>query len=549
MDAADQRQRLSQLKKFWLLRQKESEEDGDLGLEVEKPTELERQRKSTGKKISQGQQILLANAGVRKKPLRLDPQKAGQENIAGIRKAILKQGTSDPHVLNLLLRRQAEEESLDIVKQKEEEWKRLGGTVRDRQHTESVEDAQRNQIQRGLAVWSGQATTSWSTNEDVDDAEEDGSDWSKESGSESGSEDAIDYEKMEMVEDDEEMVVEQGRTDNGSDVNQSEGEKEDPTFKGKSKGRSRRRVVDSDESDTGGEAVDNDRPSGTSAAHYITSSSDDRTEDENDKENNTRLMFDRSDDKENKAVVRHVPFPSTSSCSVFDDSDRDLSLSPPHVVACGLDPGIKSGPESPINASEEREPFGILSEASPMSHRIQSTGLTQSFDIQLEHSPSAVSFEDGDVFAPVLSAPVASLTFAPVFDCDSGGKGKEPALGFSQVLQESGTRSFGAPSLLRRPGLSDLFNSNTQKEVRNQFLSVLCCPSKISGYKKDAPRELRKQESLGLTQDLILQPALQVDEKILRKADTIFEKEQESVVEAMNKKDVKEQEVYVNDLG
>lgn len=47
----------------------------------------------------------------------------------------------------------------------------------------------------------------------------------------------------------------------------------------------------------------------------------------------------------------------------------------------------------------------------------------------------------------------------------------------------------------------------------------------------------------------MLQPALQVDEKLLRKADMIFEKEQESVVEALNKKDAKEQEVYVNELG
>jgi mediator of replication checkpoint protein 1 len=465
-DITDQRQKLSQLKKFWLSRPKGSEEDDDLELEVEKPTKLDRQRKSAGKKMSHGQQILLANAGVRKKPLRLDPQKAGQEDIIGIRNAILKQGTSDPHMLNSLLRWQAEEESLDIVKQKEEEWKRLGGSVRDQQPSESVEDVQRNQIQKGLAVWSGQSSTSKSAIEDIDGGEESGSDWSKEAGSESGSEDAIDYEKMEMGEEGE-MAEEQDHTYKESDVNQSEGEKEDePTFNGQSKGRSRRRVVDSDESDSEDETMDNNRASIPSAAHYIASSSDDRTEDENDKENNTRLMFDRSDDKENKAIVRHVPFPSTSSHSVFDDSDRDLSLSPPHVVVCALNQGNKRGPGSPTNAGEEREPFGVLSAASPMSQRIQSTGLTQRFNMQLERSPVGESFEDGDVFSPAPSAPVASLAFAPVFG-DSGGKGREPALEFSQVSQESGIRNFGAPSLLRRSGLSDLFNASTQKEVRN----------------------------------------------------------------------------------
>lgn len=60
---------------------------------------------------------------------------------------------------------------------------------------------------------------------------------------------------------------------------------------------------------------------------------------------------------------------------------------------------------------------------------------------------------------------------------------------------------------------------------------------------------LRRQESLGLTQDLALQPAFQVDENLLRKADAIFEKEQEYVIEAAANKGAKEQEFYVNDVG
>ncbi len=59
----------------------------------------------------------------------------------------------------------------------------------------------------------------------------------------------------------------------------------------------------------------------------------------------------------------------------------------------------------------------------------------------------------------------------------------------------------------------------------------------------------RKQESFGLTQDLALQPAFQVDEKLMRKADAIFEKEQEYVVEVASKKDTKEQEFYINEVG
>lgn len=60
---------------------------------------------------------------------------------------------------------------------------------------------------------------------------------------------------------------------------------------------------------------------------------------------------------------------------------------------------------------------------------------------------------------------------------------------------------------------------------------------------------LQKQGSFGLTQDLALQPAFQVDERLLRKANDIFEKEQEFVVEAASKKDIKEQEFYINEVG
>lgn len=65
----------------------------------------------------------------------------------------------------------------------------------------------------------------------------------------------------------------------------------------------------------------------------------------------------------------------------------------------------------------------------------------------------------------------------------------------------------------------------------------------------DPAQGLRNQVSLGLTQDLVLQPAFQVDEKLLRKADAIFEKEQEYVVEAVSKRGAKDQEFYVNDVG
>lgn len=62
---------------------------------------------------------------------------------------------------------------------------------------------------------------------------------------------------------------------------------------------------------------------------------------------------------------------------------------------------------------------------------------------------------------------------------------------------------------------------------------------------------LRQQTvSLGLTQDVDLQPAFEVGDHLKRQADAIFEKEQEYLWEAANRKaETKKQELYVNDHG
>ncbi|KXN87951.1 hypothetical protein AN958_07961 [Leucoagaricus sp. SymC.cos] len=518
----------------------------DSDIEVVPPTRLERQRRSSEKKkLSRGQRMLLSNAQIRPKPVVLDPQEATKIDLDSLEATVLKQGTSNPVVLKTLLRQRAEKESLDIVRHKEEEWKRLGGTVKDQDARVPTDTDQREQIRKGLEVWgnSGKEVRLKDTDEGDGNEDED-PDWmpdtrgSKSPTSGFQSDEEINYEEMEMGEDEGDDEMDQEVDEGNSVTSHSDDEDEQLVAKARVKHHPRLNVVDSDGSDSGdldGENLTVPKPRDN---RYVVSSSDDRTEDENDKENNTRLMFDRSEDKENKAVARHEPLPSRS---MFDDIDHDPSLSPPHILALNFGREEQDASHSTASPHEKRKPFGVISDASPLSLQCQPSTLTQALAAQLKHSsPTRGLIEDtreGDVFGSTPSASAASLEFAPIFGAGDKGKIEKSApLGFSQFSQGRtssvmSSMSFRAPALLK-PGFSDLFESSTQKDDAG------------------APvQDLRRQGSLGLTQDLILQPAFQVDEKLLRKADVIFEKEQEYVVEAASKKGGKEPEFYINEVG
>lgn len=486
-DAQARKQKLTALKMQILQKQQmertrvtsEGDDDDDDELQVLAPTKIDEQRKSAEKKMSKGQRMLLTNAGIRNKPVVLDPHKSAKRGIVSTEETILKQGTSDPRVLITFLRQRVDKESLDIVKQKEEEWKRLGGAIKEDQGNEPVDDAQLIQIQKGLEAWTKADRTSMvaDAEDGGDEGEEDDPDWSPEArGSMSPAsrrdEEAIDYEKLEMGEVDDvgtPKADKKGEREE-TEANQSDDENEQvPVFKVKSKHRPLGRILDSDESDSGEYNDGNASLLKPNDPHYAASSSDDRTEDENDKENDTRLMFDRSEDKENKAVVRHQPLagPSLSFRSVFDgESDSDLSLSPPHVMVRELDMDEGNGTQPSSSPNEKRKPFGVISDASPASLQRQPSTLTQAFAEQLKHSSPARGPISEDVFGPISPAPAASLDFAPVFGASGDvGKEKKSALGFSQFSQEESERTaFGTPSLLQ-PGFADLFDSSTQKDV------------------------------------------------------------------------------------
>lgn len=66
----------------------------------------------------------------------------------------------------------------------------------------------------------------------------------------------------------------------------------------------------------------------------------------------------------------------------------------------------------------------------------------------------------------------------------------------------------------------------------------------------DGLRKPGDPDELSLTLDVGLQPALEVSESLRRQADSIFEKEQEYLLEAANKQPKKRKpELYVTDHG
>jgi len=148
------------------------------------------------------------------------------------------------------------------------------------------------------------------------------------------------------------------------------------------------------------------------------------TEDEYDKENNTKLMYDQGEDKENKRVVRHQPI--SKRHTIFDAADSILSSPEPASRNFCLD-GVNSN---------TRRPFQELLSEGP---KLATPSPTQTFVSKLQQA------------SPLVSTLAPAPTLKPFLSEGSG------FIGFSQVEAEA----FGAAPL--QPGFSDLFESGTEK--------------------------------------------------------------------------------------
>ena len=161
------------------------------------------------------------------------------------------------------------------------------------------------------------------------------------------------------------------------------------------------------------------------------SSFDSPTEDENDKENNNQLMFDKGDDKENKAVVRHSPRTGRRPGSLFcleDGMRRTLSMSPSAVN---------------LNADDEYD-----------KPRRALKSLREDEDDPFSFSPSVTSFH-ARLQRPSLSS--SSLEFPPPLFAQT-----QRPLDFSQSFEdEEDEHSAAITKSGLRPGFSNLFKSGS----------------------------------------------------------------------------------------
>ncbi|ESK93727.1 hypothetical protein Moror_1425 [Moniliophthora roreri MCA 2997] len=246
------------------------------------------------------------------------------------------------------------------------------------------------------------------------------------------------------------------------------------------------------------------------------------TEDEYDKENDTRRMYDHSEDKENTAVVRHdstdirPPLGSRQGSLLGGLTDRlsnRLSMSPGDRV-----PTDDENDENNLQPTR-RQPLKPL-----RSEESLTLSPTKSFFERLQGA-TADSGSRTTANAPGPSLQPA-LNLSPVI------RARQPGGGFSQFSDDE-SEKFAAPAL--QSGFADLFDSNTQFNP----------DSSAKGGFGNADKLL----SLGLTQDMEARPMLAINEDLKRQADEIFEKEQGCIVERANRKIDNKPELYINDAG
>ncbi|KAG2148095.1 MRC1-like domain-containing protein [Suillus clintonianus] len=438
--------------------------------------------------------------------------------------------------LNRALMQQAETSKLATIQQREEDWKQRGGRVLEEPvevgENTSFKDRLAAYVQKGLEVAEHDDSTVGDM--EVDDTDGDDADYAPE---ERGS------ASPEPAESDGEGGSDQENQATGVDVNDGASQHtdvEDEEVQVHRRGIRRPLMVASDDEDDAPRILvpDSSMLDLASNGIVIRNSESDQTEDENDKENSKTLMYDRSEDKENKAVVRHshsVARPPLGSRpgSLLDIEDVVLRRSPSSTSLGGFD-GVPNSPEqnsrSPLKEIAQDDSFA----GSPTSKSPFTTRLLQSTSKHLTSPPEA-------------SHSLMTLDSPPTQRCVQLGragssknmvKGFEPRTllpSFSETLSKSSPASFvPLDPLANGGGFSQLFLDD-----------------------KDEGPSFRETDLVGdcneptLSLDIGLEPALEVSSALRRKADDIFEKEQEYVIEIANKqrKQADDPGMYIRDNG
>ncbi|KAH9938582.1 MRC1-like domain-containing protein [Fomitopsis serialis] len=415
--------------------------------------------------------------------------------------------------LNHMMLRQAQEQAVAERRQKEEQWQRAGGKLKN-----SRSDTAPAGFEHAVTALIQKRLTEVQTDDDFHEDEDEDRD-----GGEDEDEDDPDYqpadENQELGSGDEANSDTESQPVLASQVEMTqESENDDenvaPVPRGR-KGRPRRPLVaiHSDDEEEGqpeplGRVLVADSsfalpgsqrlPQGTLRRRTSTSSLENHTEDGTDKENDASLMYDRGEDKENTVVSSQSGF--SRAGSIFS-----LSQNRPFSLDDGLP--MESTPQDGRRAPFQELPTGDDDE-NPFS-----------FSSDLQSPARRLTFSPGpplpslrsDENAPAQAAPASPPSVRPV-----ALKG-----GLADLFESQASNKVQAPAVVPKAvqggDLSDFFSQQT----------VLDEAVQIKGAKA--------AQDLSLTMDVALQPALDISQTLRRKADEIFDKEQELIAEGANK--------------
>lgn len=422
--------------------------------------------------------------------------------------------------LQRIMLAQVQEHSSREIRRKEEEWTKYGGHLVQKlvAPAENFDYAMKAIAGRALEAVRTERSIFMETESDNDNDEND--EWEPETQtllsppSDEDQDDDLCSQEVMLVDGDVIMV--------GEEVNADESDSDDLRVH-----KAKKHVILSDSEEEGihkpglGDIFNHSPSSGLA------------TEDEYDKENNTKLIFDEGEDKENRRVVRHSPI--SQNHGIFDVTDSPE----PSPRKFNLDDASLT----------TRRPFQeLLSEGPKTLFAVSSS--TQTFISKLQQaSPSRDTLAPTPTLKPFL--PESSFGFSQFSRAELDPSDAAPLQPSFSELFEFGTEQ-------RSPSLNLLENQFEEVELfqfvfSRAFLMSFPHTKPICDEIRDSTK-LKSVTTLGLTQDVAavvhLQPAFQAEASLARKANAIFEKEQAFVIEANTRKVARQHtELYVNELG
>ncbi|KAJ2933454.1 hypothetical protein H1R20_g3636, partial [Candolleomyces eurysporus] len=499
-------------RKYQALEKKQSrpdEHDSDDDLEVvDAPMngvagrKLEAEHSSATKKFTHTRKVQMQLAGIH--PTKTQASTSKQTKVPPIGRDQFEQQ----------LWKKVQESREHTVKQKQEEWQAIGGTLKE---TVKVEEDQ-TEIVKKLAAKGLEAAEAQGAGQQYEDSDDDSDeDWNpEERGSEEEPDTSATMDVQDGVDEDVAMVSEVEDQDVAEDDENDENDEN--VHNPRAVRRSVKNIVDSDDENdenNPNQQVQKRRPLASLPSSSFgedefgmdivhdgpTPSTDDRSDEGTDKENDTTLMFDRSDDKENKAVVRFGPF------------------------------GLRRDDTLELDLSEPRRPFQELpSPDTPKAFQVGRASLTEMFEAQLSESRRTPDLSPGPSLQPFVE-----------------GSSKKGAGGFSQFSDDEGTLL--GKSTSSNGDLSDLFDVTTQKLDAKPWSPEGGLAAAFVEKPLFGPKSSARKDDLGLTQDIVVGKSFEIKETQIRKADAVFEKEQEYLLDAAFEPKTTKEELYVNEYG